>query len=127
MSYKVQGLSLAFPKAAAVTTGKFNVGDVVGLDTNSQIVTTGGLLKFPLSEPFEGDKEGSACVQMTGIAMVKIAVITGIDVGSELMQGANNGAILATVGSDWFGTALQKPTVANQIIPVLLTQGKNQT
>lgn len=128
MGYRVGGISLAFTKAPAVTSGVFNIGDVVGLDTNSKVVTaSAGLISFPLSETFDGAAEQAACIQMTGIAYVKITVVTGIDVDSRLMWGTGNGGILATAGSKSFGKALQKPTVANQIIPVLLEQTVVQT
>lgn len=124
MSWRVQGESVAFPKADALTTGVFNVGDLMGLDTNSKIVNGAGLRVFPLLEKFDvtgGENNGN--LQMTGIAMVRISVVTGVDVSSPIMLGASNGGILATAGNKFIGYALQKPTVANQLIPVLMIAG----
>lgn len=128
MSWAKGVTEIAFPKDPGLTTGSFKVGDLMGLDTDSQIVNGAGLGVFPLKENFDvagGDINGS--LAMIGIAQVKITTITNIDVMSPISYASANGGKLAAAGENYIGFALQKPTVANQLIPVLLQRGKMQT
>lgn len=124
MSWKNVTKSIAFPKVSTLTTGKFPEGDLVGLNTDSQIVDGAGLRVFPLSETFDitgGEINGALALE--GVALVRISVITGVDVSSPIMLGTGRGGILATAGNKFVGYALQKPTFANELIPVLLVPG----
>lgn len=123
MSWRIQGKSVAFPKADTVTTGKLEIGKLVQLNTASKVVLSGGLTTFPLTEVFDVDGGDTvAAIQLDGIASVYITTAAGIDVGSPIALGSSNGGEAATNGDEIIGYALEKPAGNGVNIPVLLVK-----
>lgn len=127
MSYKIQGITNAIPKAAATTTGTTPrlVGQLVYLNAAGEVTLTKGTNPFPLSEIFDTAKgDLVAAVQQTGIAMVQVETATSIVAGSLVMPGTTGtGVALATATNAYIGKALKTPAGAGDFIPVLLGFG----
>lgn len=127
MSYKAQGIQLAYELNAAFAADRTK-GQLVGMDTKSTLVHTGGLMKFPLVEDVKvvgvdaNSKPKSVGVAVAGVAMVYVEAFAGITVGKQVGVGATGVGIanLAAAGQT-LGIALETPTANGQIIPVMLS------
>lgn len=123
--WRIQGLSNAFKKAAALTTGAREIGQLVHINNAGEATLTTDDLYFPLLQKFdvtEGDLVAEA--QVDGIAKVYVETATSIVAGSPVNAGATGlGIKLAAAGQPFFGYALATPAGATDYIPVLLVKG----
>lgn len=126
MSYRIQGIILALKKAAAQTTGKRTIGQLVHVTNAGEATLSTDDIFFPLTEDFDvagGDQVASA--QVDGIAKVYVETAASIVAGSFLKAGSTGlGAALADLGDNYFGVALATPAGDGEFIPVLLSKGK---
>lgn len=126
MSWRIQGLSNAFKKAAALTTGKRTIGQLVHVTNAGEATLTTDDLYYPLIQDFDvtgGDLVAEA--QIDGIAKVYVETATSIVAGSYLKAGATGlGVALASGTDSYFAVALATPAGAAEFIPAVLVKGK---
>lgn len=125
MSWRIQGISNSFTKAAALTTGKRTIGQLVHINNAGNATLTTDDLYYPLLQDFDvtnGDIIAEA--QIDGIAKVFVETAASIVAGSPVTVGATGlGVKLATGVEKAMGYALATPAGNNDFIPVVLVKG----
>lgn len=122
--YRIRGVTNAFPKAAAITSGTRIKGQLIHITNAGEATTTSDDLYYPLVENFDGATDSVASVQINGIAKVQVETFTSIVAGSPLKLGATGvGVMLAAAGDAFFAKALKPATVNLEFIPVELESG----
>lgn len=123
MSWRIQGLSNSFKKAAGATVSR-TIGQLmritaIGLATHE--LGEDNLLFFPLMQDFNPLEDQVAELQLTGVANVYVEDATGITGGVPVGPGATGKGIAQAVDGEYvMGFALATPGGNGDMIPVLL-------
>lgn len=134
---KPGGTYHAFQAAESAAADR-KIGQLMHITSAGEATTVIGdaLLAFPLIDGFKyqegcyGLPDNTADVQIEGVASVWVETFTGIDVGTALSIGTTGIGVKARSvdGEHVIGIALEKPTVNDQVIMVLLAPiAKNAT
>lgn len=125
MSYRIQGITNAFKKTAALVTGTREIGQLIHINNAGEATLTTDDLHFPLVEKFDAAEDKAAAGQVSGIAKVYVETAASIVAGSPVKAGATGlGIALAAAGNEIIGYALATPAGNGDYIPVLLGKGK---
>lgn len=123
MSWRIQGLSNSFKKAAAVSTDR-EIGQLVRITNDGEAAYATGQddkLFFPLLQKLDASEDQVAEVQVTGVAKVYVETAAGITAGVPVGPGATLlGVQQAQTGEYILGIALATPAGDGDYIPVLL-------
>lgn len=123
MSWRIQGLSNAFKKAAGLAADR-EIGQLVRITEAGEADDALGQdnkLFFPLMQKFIAAEDQVAEAQITGVAKVYVEESSGITAGVPVGPGATGlGIQQAQTGEYILGIALATPAADGDVIPVLL-------
>lgn len=122
MSWRIQGLSNSFKKAASAAANR-KIGQLVHItDVGAATTIADGNLAFPLIQDFDYLNDQVAEAQISGVGKVYVEATSGIEAGVPLTVGATGvGVKQAAVGDVILGIALAKPSGNGDLIPYLIS------